>query len=112
MKNELIANTLRYYRKQENLSVQDVVLLLKENNINISPKTIYAWENGNTKPDIPTMMVLCSLYHIPNIQQLLGQSIDAVSKDAPLYLSPEERALIANYRRHPEMHEAVRKLLE
>ena len=74
MKNELIANTLRYYRKQENLSVQDVVLLLKENNIHISPKTIYAWENGNTKPDVPTMMLLCSLYRIPNIQQLLGNS--------------------------------------
>lgn len=112
MKNELLANTLRYYRKQEHLSVQDVVLLLKENNINISPKTLYAWENGNTKPDVPTMMVLCNLYHIPNIQQLLGSPASDTHEGIPVYLSLKEQRLIQQYRCHPEMHQAIEKLLE
>ena len=112
MKNKLMANALRYYRKQELLSVQDVVLLLKEKDICVSPKTIYSWENGTTKPDVPMLMLLCSLYHIPNIQQILGDSAEASPQDIPVLLTPEEQQLIEKYRRHPEMHEAVGKLLE
>ncbi len=112
MKNELIANTLRYYRKQKQLSVQDVVFLLKDNDIHVSPKTIYSWENGTTKPNIPTMMILCRLYQIPNIQQLLGQSPEQKEGTVPVLLSPKEQKLIEQYRRHPEMWDAVEKLLQ
>lgn len=112
MKSETIAKALRYYRKQEQLSVQDVALLLKEHNICVSSKTIYSWENGTTKPDVPTLMVLCSLYHIPNIQQVLGASYDSRTDGIPVVLTEEELQLLEQYRRHPEMQEAVRKLLE
>lgn len=116
MKSELIANVLKYYRKQEQLSVSDVVLLLRDKNIKLSPKTIYAWENGTTKPDVPTLMVLCSLYRIPNIQRVLdcsGEASGNVPADGiPAVLTEDELLLVEQYRRHPEMREAVRKLLE
>lgn len=112
MKSETIAKALRYYRKKELLSVQDVALLLKKHNICVSSKTIYSWENGTTKPDVPTLMVLCSLYHIPNIQQVLGASAENCTGGAPVMLTEDELQLLEQYRRHPEMQAAVRKLLE
>lgn len=114
MNSKIIAEALRRYRKQKCLSVQDVAFLLSERNISVSPKTIYAWENGTNKPDISTMLTLCSIYGIPDLQQALGMpQPDALTDDSvSMQLSPEEQKLILQYRQHPKMHEAVWKLLE
>lgn len=114
MNSKIIAEALRRYRKQKCLSVQDVAFLLSERNISVSPKTIYAWENGTNKPDISTMLTLCSIYGIPDLQQALGMpQPDALTDGSvSMPLSPEEQKLILQYRQHPKMHEAVWKLLE
>ena len=82
MKNPNIARALRYYRKMNNLSVDEVSDYLNAQNIPAKSKTIYGWENGNSQPNADTLMTLCGYYHI----------------DA--------------YHAHPDMKKAVFRLLE
>ena len=44
MKNPVIAKMLKYYRKSNNLSVDDVAAYLDECGISVANKTIYGWE--------------------------------------------------------------------
>ncbi|MDD3205906.1 MAG: hypothetical protein PHS74_09275 [Lachnospiraceae bacterium] len=46
MKNATIANVLKAARKQNNLSVKDVVIKLEKHSLNVAEKTVYGWENG------------------------------------------------------------------
>lgn len=107
MKNQMIADTLREYRRKRQLSIQDVALLLEEKRQPVSPKTIYSWEKGTTQPDIDTLFQLCSIYEIRDMKNAFGYSKAA----SVLPLSKEEEALVECYRQHPEMQEAVKKLL-
>ena len=47
MKNPLIAERLKIYRKKNNLSVEQVSALLSEIQP-VAPKTIYGWESGGS----------------------------------------------------------------
>ena len=46
MKNEYIPRVLKEYRKRNQLSVNDVSILLRERSMEVAPKTIYGWESG------------------------------------------------------------------
>lgn len=109
MKNPNIARVLKYYRKLNEISVNDVSNILKENNNYAAPKTIYGWESGQTQPDADTLMFLCDLYGIENILEAFGYQDENDSK--PLLLSPKERKLIINYREQKIMQPAVDRLL-
>lgn len=109
MKNPNIARVLKYYRKMNEISVNDVSNILKENNNYAAPKTIYGWESGQTQPDADTLMFLCDLYGIENILETFGYQGGSESK--PLLLSPKERKLITNYREQKVMQPAVDRLL-
>lgn len=63
MKNPVIAKMLKYYRKSNNLSVDDIAAYLDECGISVANKTIYGWESGQTQPDadIIEKTRLCSL---------------------------------------------------
>lgn len=111
MRNPNIARVLRYYRKLNHLSVKEVSNYLKSKNIKIEAKSIYGWEGGRTQPNADTFMTLCNYYHIDNILETFGYSIEN-NFDIPLLLSGEERLVIEAYRQHPAMQDAVRKLLE
>ena len=107
MKNEKIAEVLKEYRKRNNLSVRDVSGLLKKKSLTVAEKTIYGWESGQTQPNADTLLILCELYNIENVLGTFGYS-----KDEELNLTNHEHMLILNYRRHPEIQEAVDKLLD
>lgn len=109
MKNEMIAKALRYYRQQRQLSVQEVTQKLKENQITLSPKTIYSWENGTTQPDVNMLFQLCSIYEITDVMKAFGYTN---TPSANLLLSPEEEALVQAYRNQPQMKDAVKRLLQ
>lgn len=111
MKHEKIAKILRQYRKQQHMSVQDVVVRLNQEEVNVSPKTVYAWENGTTQPDIGTMLLLCRIYQIENLQQLMETAPEHTAGGIPVLLSEAESDFIQKYREHPEMHDAIQKLL-
>lgn len=107
MKNELIPKVLKEYRKKNHYTVNDVALYLNERSINVSPKTIYGWESGQSQPSADTLLTLCELYNIKNILNAFGYN-----GDGDFQLNSQERALIKSYRAHPELQDAVNILLQ
>lgn len=107
MKNKKIAEVLKYYRKRNNYSVSDVSALLKKKSLTVAEKTIYGWESGQTQPDADTLLILCEIYSIDNILGTFGYT-----EDKPLNLTRFEQQLIKQYREHPELQDAVNKLLD
>ncbi len=107
MKNEMIANVLKEARKQNELSVKDVVCKLENKSINVAEKTIYGWENGQSQPNVDTLLILCEIYNIKDILGTFGYK-----SEPSLQITDFEKKLILNLRKHPEMLDAVKKLLD
>lgn len=107
MKNEKISEVLKNYRKLNKLSVRDVSGLLKEKSLNVAEKTIYGWESGQTQPNADTLLMLCEIYNIENILSTFGYT-----NKEPINLTKHEETLIKHYRKHPEIQDAVNKLLD
>lgn len=100
-----VMGVLKEIRKRKDLTVADVAdYMQKETGNKVSTKTIYGWEEGNSKPDIMCFVVMCNLYEVSDIMGLFTgetQSIDTVLRDK-LYIS---------YLSKPDMQEAARILL-
>lgn len=107
MRNEYIPKALKEYRKKNQLTVKDVSLLLHNRSLEVAPKTIYGWESGQANPSADMLLTLCELYNISDILSAFGYA-----EGDELHLSATECALIRSYRKHPELHPAVHKLLD
>ena len=107
MKNDNIAKKLKFYRKQNNLTVHDVASRLSVDQNIVADKTIYGWESGQAQPDADILLKLCKIYHIDNI-------LDAFGYDEKSFIQPTifEQKLLKSYREHPELQPAIHKLLE
>ena len=113
MSNPNIARILKYYRKKNNLSVQNVADSLSERSHNsVSPKTIYGWENGTSQPTADTLMYLCELYQIHDVLTTFGYEGDTSKREFLASITEEEIQLIEAYRTHPDLHDAIKRLLE
>ena len=110
MKNNKIGELLKTYRKINQWSVEDVATKLKEDyGFNIAEKTIYGWESNQAHPTCDTFVALCEMYHINNVADIFSQTPIKKSKD--FIITPEERLIIEQFRKQPEMRNAVKKLL-
>lgn len=107
MKKEVIAKVLKESRKQNALSVKEVVGKLHDKSLSVSEKTIYGWENGQSQPNADTLLVLCEIYNINDILGTFGYN----NKRA-IEITHLEEALILSLRKHPEMLNAIKKLLD
>lgn len=107
MKNAKISEVLKNYRKLNKLSVRDVSGILKEKSLNVAEKTTYGWESGQTQPNADTLLMLCEIYNIENILGTFGYT-----DEKPINLTSHEVKLIKQYRNHPEIQDAVNKLLD
>lgn len=79
--------------------------------IQLSPKTLWGYENGVSRPDANVFVVLCKIYEVSDpvaeIQQLPSMPVKKVQ------LSPREELLINYFRRaSQEKQDAVLLLLE
>lgn len=108
MKNPIIGERLKFYRKKNHLSVEQVCEILSEVQP-VAKKTVYGWESGHTQPDVDTVLRLCCLYHIDNILEIFEYE---TSKKALFNLTNHEKDLIISYRNHPDMQKAVQRLLD
>lgn len=81
MEKARISALLRSQRSLCDLTVDEVVDRLKQFGIELSPKTLYGYENGVSMPNVPIFIALCEIYHVGNI-------IGAVSGDAPQKIPP------------------------
>ena len=107
MKNDKIAKVLKAYRKQNQYTINDVALFLEKKDIKVASKTIYGWESGQSQPDADTLLVLCEIYNITDILATFGY----VQKST-FPLTTLEKELVIEFRKHPPMQDAVRKLLD
>ncbi len=112
MKNPNIARVLRYYRKLNERSVEDVSRHLDSKGMTAATKTIYAWENGTTQPSADTLMELCAYYQIDNILETFGYDVMVEDEKSPFRLSVEEQKIIEAYRKKTSMQDAVKRLLD
>ena len=107
MKNDQIGVMLKKYRKMNVLTVSDVVLELNDKyGVQVAEKTVYGWESNQAHPTTDVFVALCDIYKINNISDVFNSK---EPKGFPI--TAEERKVIENYRQHPEMRGAVRKLL-
>lgn len=110
MKNNKIGDLLKTYRKTNHWSVEDVSIKLKEEyGLNIAEKTIYGWESNQAHPTCDTFITLCEMYHINNVADMFSQNLPKKSKD--FIITPEERQIIEQFRKQPEMRNAIKRLL-
>lgn len=108
MKNKKIGEMLKIYRKQNNMSVPDVCVRLKEDfGMNVAEKTVYGWESNQAHPTADTFVAMCELYHIDSLNSAFTNPGSAM----PLTLSEEEVELVLNYRKQTAYQLAVRRLL-
>lgn len=107
MKNNQIGVMLKKYRKQNALSVNDVVVELHNKyGVNVAEKTVYGWESNQAHPTSDVFVALCDIYRINNISDIFN------SKEPKSFpITTEERQLIENYRLNPDIQHAIRKLL-
>lgn len=111
MKHLNLGQSLREYRKANHYTVQQIVdIMHSEYGIEISPKTLYGWENGQNQPSADNLLILCKIYRITNILEALGY--EGSIEQSPLILSDEERDIILKYRSRKYCNSAIRKLLD
>lgn len=108
MRNEYIPRVLKEYRKRNHFTVNDVSLMLRERSLEVAPKTIYGWESGQANPSADMLLTLCEMYNITDVLSVFGYAED----DSFFHVTSSERALIESYRSHPELQNAVNKLLD
>lgn len=109
---EDIASFLKAKRTEMKLSGSEVCKKLDSlYGIQLSPKTLWGYENGVSRPDANVFVVLCKIYEVcdpvAEIQQLPSMPVKKVQ------LSPREELLINYFRRaSQEKQDAVLLLLE
>lgn len=106
-----MGRTLMNCRHQMGLSVTDVVEYLKSNNIqDLQESSIRSWEGGYSTPNAISFLALCDLYNIDNILQTFDLS-GGNRYYSTTAISKAEFELIKDFRKKPEYHSAIRKIL-
>ena len=107
MKNNQIGLMLKKYRKLNSLTVNDVVVELREKyGVEVKEKTVYGWESNQAHPTSDVFVALCDIYRINNISDVFHSK-----EPKGFHMTAEERQLVEQYRNYPEMQAVIRKLL-
>lgn len=101
MANMELGAKLKWYRKEAHMTLQEVANALGVSN----GSTVSSWESGKSEPDAATILKIGRLYNITNLYSLIENK-----NDTPY--SSEEISLIYAYRAHPELHDAIKRMLE
>ena len=91
-----IGSVLRESRVNAKMSVEQVSNILTSCGYKASQKTVYSWENGNSRPDIEILMKLCDIYGIKDILRTFGY--DGYKEDGSIQLNLKEIEHIEKYR--------------
>lgn len=91
-----IGSVLRESRLNSRMTVEQVSKILTEQGYKASQKTVYSWENGNSRPDIEILMKLCDIYGIKDILGTFGY--DGYKEDGSLQLNMKEVDMVEKYR--------------
>jgi len=91
-----IGSVLRKSRLNSKMTVEQVSKILTEQGYKASQKTVYSWENGNSRPDIEILMKLCDIYGIKDILKTF--EYDGYKEDGSLQLNMKEVDMVEKYR--------------
>lgn len=91
-----IGSVLRESRLNSRMTVEQVSKILTKQGYKASQKTVYSWENGNSRPDIEILMKLCDIYGIKDILGTFGY--DGYKEDGSLQLNMKEVDMVEKYR--------------
>ena len=102
-----VMKILKKVRKQSKLSADQVAEYLREEfNIDLSYKTIYGWEEGNSNPSVECFVGMCKMYGITDIYSLFYDVNEGSKPDLV------REKLYNAYSKNPDMQDAVDKLLD
>ena len=99
-----IGEVIRKYRKEKHLTQEEMA-----NCLGVTVPAVSKWETGHTQPDADTLMRLCRIYEINDVLECFNYK---TQKKSMFRLSPQERNLIEEYRKHTDMQRAILKLLD
>ena len=91
-----IGSVLREARINSKMTVEQISKLLTEQGYKASQKTVYSWENGNSRPDIEILMKLGDIYGIRDILGAFGYN--GHKEDRSLQLNKKEVDMVEKYR--------------
>ena len=103
---ETVGDRIKKLRKSKGDLQKDLAIAL-----NKSESAVRMWELGKSEPDIETLKLIAAKYSV-SVSYLVNDGIFGMQKDPSAgFLTLEELNLVAAYRSHPEMKDAVNKLL-
>jgi len=99
---------LKDIRNKKGITIAEAAEYIEQETFNrVSKKTLYGWEEGTSRPDIESFIVLCRLYGIQDIRELFeGERLYVEDVDVAL-----RDKLYRGYINRTEFHEAVGILL-
>ncbi len=98
LKRNIMLSLKEYFKREDSLSQKELAVLL-----DVKEGTVSKWISGAMTPDINKIPLICNSMNV-TITSFL--KIDEASR-----LSDDDIALINNYKSHPEMQDAVNRLL-
>lgn len=110
---DIIAKTLpeklKYFRTKANLTTQEV-----GNYLNKTASTVTMWEKGKAIPNIETMLRICNLYKISDINELVENDIELNNDSFECtHLNRTEQNLIKLWRSaKPHIRAAITTILK
>lgn len=69
-----LGKTLKKCRLDANKTIKEISDLLISKGFKASEKTIYSWENGNSKPSPDAFLIMCKDYGITDVLGVFGYS--------------------------------------
>ena len=95
-----VGKRIKFFREQRELTQKEFACRIDAKNTTVSN-----WELGLTRPDVDTLVKICKVLEVSADEILDIQLPDDVFSD-------EEKTIIKQYRKRPELQQAVKILLD
>ncbi len=99
---KILPEKLKTFRKKQGLTTAQVGLIL-----NKTPSAITLWETGKALPDVNTLLKLCNIYKVADLNEFLDTTVSPDTKT----LAKSEQELIKLYRKAPSAVKSAIKII-
>lgn len=101
---KLLPERLKFFRNKARLTTYDV-----GEKLNKTPSTVTLWETGKAQPDVKTILKICNIYKISDVNELIGNTEKVEIKN----LNRTEQELVQLWRNSkPHVRAAIKTLLK
>ena len=101
---KLLPERLKFFRNKARLTTYDV-----GEKLNKTPSTVTLWETGKAQPDVKTILKICNIYKISDVNELIGNTEKVEIKN----LNRTEQEHIQLWRNSkPHVRAAIKTLLK